>query len=102
MIPGLGRTPGGGHGNPLQYSCLENPQGQMSLAGYSPWGGKKLDMTEKLSTAQNSYIRKKQRSKVSDLSFKLKKLEKEDQIKPKINRIRNIIKNKIEVNDREW
>ena len=25
MIPGLGRSPGGGHGNPLQYSCLENP-----------------------------------------------------------------------------
>ena len=24
-IPGLGRAPGGGHGNPLQYSCLENP-----------------------------------------------------------------------------
>ena len=24
-IPGLGRFPGGGHGNPLQYSCLENP-----------------------------------------------------------------------------
>ena len=24
-IPGLGRSPGGGHGNPLQYSCLENP-----------------------------------------------------------------------------
>ena len=35
-IPGLGRSPGGGHGNPLQYSCLENPQGQRSLAGYSP------------------------------------------------------------------
>ena len=44
------------------------------MAGYSPWGGIELDMTEKLSTAQNSYIRKKQRSKVSDLSFKLKKL----------------------------
>ena len=27
-----------GHGNPLQYSCLENPHGQRSLAGYSPWG----------------------------------------------------------------
>ena len=27
-IPGLGRSPGGGHGNPLQYSCLENPDGQ--------------------------------------------------------------------------
>ena len=25
MIPVLGRSPGGGHGNPLQYSCLENP-----------------------------------------------------------------------------
>ena len=27
-IPGLGRTPVGGHGNPLQYSCLENPNGK--------------------------------------------------------------------------
>ena len=26
LIPELGRCPGGGHGNPLQYSCLENPQ----------------------------------------------------------------------------
>ena len=34
--PGLGRSPGGGHGNPLQYSSLENPHGQRSLAGYSP------------------------------------------------------------------
>ena len=25
LIPGSGRSPGGGHGNPLQYSCLENP-----------------------------------------------------------------------------
>ena len=32
-IPGLRRSPGGGHGNPLQYSCLENPHGQSSLAG---------------------------------------------------------------------
>ena len=35
-IPGSGRSPGGRHGNPLQYSCLENPHGQKSLAGYSP------------------------------------------------------------------
>ena len=34
-IPGLGRSPGGGHGNPLQYPCLENPHGQRSLSGYS-------------------------------------------------------------------
>ena len=30
-IPGSGRSPGGGHGNALQYSCLENPHGQRSL-----------------------------------------------------------------------
>ena len=44
--PGLGRSPGGGHGNPLQYCCLENPHVQRSLVGYSPWGCKELDMTE--------------------------------------------------------
>ena len=37
-VPGWGRSPGGGHGNPLQNSGLENPHGQKSLAGYSPWG----------------------------------------------------------------
>ena len=36
----LGRSPGGGQGNPLQYACLENPHGQRSLVGYSPWGRK--------------------------------------------------------------
>ena len=50
-IPGLERSPGGRHGNPLQYSCLENPHGQKSLVGYIPWGRKEMDMTERLSTA---------------------------------------------------
>ena len=45
LISGLGRSPGGGHGNPFQYSCLENPHGQRSLAGCSPWGHKS-DTTE--------------------------------------------------------
>ena len=45
-IPGLERSPGGGQGNPLQYSCLENPHGQRSLAGYSPWDCKESDTTE--------------------------------------------------------
>ena len=44
--PGLGRSPGGGLGNPLQYCCLENPYGQRSLVGYSSRGHKELDMTE--------------------------------------------------------
>ena len=39
-IPGLGRSPGEGNGNPLQYSCLENPHEQRRLAGHSPWGCK--------------------------------------------------------------
>ena len=38
LIPGSGRSPGEGKSNPLQYSCLENPHGWKSLAGYSPWG----------------------------------------------------------------
>ena len=32
LIPGLGRSPGRGHGNTRQYSCLENPHGQRGLA----------------------------------------------------------------------
>ena len=46
LIPGLGRFPGGGHDNPLQYSCLENRHGQRNLVGYSPWDCKESDMTE--------------------------------------------------------
>ena len=46
LIPGSGRCPGGGHGNPFQDSYLENPHRQRSLAGYSPYGHKELGMTE--------------------------------------------------------
>ena len=48
LILGSGRSPGGGNGNPLQYSCLENPHGQRSLEGYSPLGHKELDTTRDL------------------------------------------------------
>ena len=55
---GSGRSPGGGHGNPLQYSCLENPHGQRSLVGYNPRGLKELDTTmTKHSTATISFIK---------------------------------------------
>ena len=47
-VPGVWRSPGGGHGDPLQYSCLENPHGQRSLVGYSPSGCKELGTTERL------------------------------------------------------
>ena len=46
LIPELGRSPERGHGNSLQYSCLENPHGQRSLVGCSTWGRKQSDMTE--------------------------------------------------------
>ena len=43
-IPGSGRSPGGEHDIPLQYSCLENPMDRG--AWQAPWGRKESDMTE--------------------------------------------------------
>ena len=45
-VPGSGWSPGGGHSNPLQYPCLENPMNRGAWGGYSPWGRKESDMTE--------------------------------------------------------
>ena len=55
-IPGSGRSPGGGHGHPLHYSCLENPHGQRSLVGYSPWGLKESPNMTKHSITYNKMI----------------------------------------------
>ena len=56
-IPGLGRSAGGGSGNPLQYSCLENLMDREACwATYSPWGNKESDMIERLRTAQHIHI----------------------------------------------
>ena len=49
-IPGLGRSPGGGHGNPLHHSCLENLSGWRGLAAYSPTGYKESDTAEHASS----------------------------------------------------
>ena len=45
LIPGSGRFPGEGNGNPLQYSCLENP---MDGEAWCPWGREESDTTERL------------------------------------------------------
>ena len=45
-IPGLGRSPGEGNGNPLQFPCLENLMDGGTWLGYSPWGRKESDRTE--------------------------------------------------------
>ena len=57
LVPGLGRSPEGGQGNLLQYSCLENLHGQRILVGYNAWGGKELDTPERLSTAPHMWNR---------------------------------------------
>ena len=46
LIPGLGRSPGGGNGNPLQYSCLENPMDRGAWRATVPQGRKGSDVTE--------------------------------------------------------
>ena len=48
LIPGSGKSPGGGHGYLPQYSCLENSHGQRSLVGYSPEGLKESDTIEEI------------------------------------------------------
>ena len=45
-IPGSGKSPGEGNGNPFQYSCLENSVDREAWPGYDPWVHKELDMTE--------------------------------------------------------
>ena len=45
-IPGSGRSLAGGHGNPLQYSCLENPMGREAWQATVCGGHKELDTTE--------------------------------------------------------
>ena len=46
LIPELGRSPGGGNGNPLQYSCLEKSMDRGAWLGYSPWDPRESDLTE--------------------------------------------------------
>ena len=58
VIPVSGRSPGGGHGNPLQYFCLENPHGQRSLAAYGPQCLKELDKTKATEHAHRGYYAK--------------------------------------------
>ena len=53
-VPGLRRSPGGGHSNPLQYSFLEDPHGQRSLVDYSPWGCKESDMMTESDTTKHT------------------------------------------------
>ena len=48
LIPGSGRSPGEGNGNPLQYFCLENPMDGGAWWATVPWGHKESDTAERL------------------------------------------------------
>ena len=58
-VSSLGRegSPGERNGNPLQHSCLENPHGRRSLMGYSAWGRRESDRSERLYTHMCTYTR---------------------------------------------
>ena len=58
-ILGFGRSPGGGNGNPFQYSCLKKSHGQRSLAGYSLWCHKELNTILKAEQQQIQMIKEK-------------------------------------------
>ena len=53
-IPGLGRSPGGGHDNPLQYSCLENPMDRGVWWAIVHGGHKESDIKKKNKKTKNS------------------------------------------------
>ena len=54
LIPGSERSPGGGHGNPPQYSCLENPIDRGAWRA-SPWGHRESDTTERVHTHTHTH-----------------------------------------------
>ena len=56
-IPGSGRSPGGGLGNPFQYSCLDNFHGQRSLEGYNHGVTKSQTRLKRLSMHAHTHTR---------------------------------------------
>ena len=61
LIPQLGRSPGEGNGNPLQYSCLENPMDRGTQQGYSPCGNQESVTTELHNNIKNNLSTKTRR-----------------------------------------
>ena len=68
LLPRWGRSPREENGNSLQYSCLENPMDNRSLAGYSPWNCKEPDMTESIEDACR-LLRTSRNESIFDISF---------------------------------
>ena len=58
LIPGLGRSPGEGNGNTVQYSCLENPMDRGAWWAYSSWGHRESDTTERMSMLIEAHLQR--------------------------------------------
>ena len=71
LTPGLIRSPGGRHGNPLQYSCLKNPHEQRSMAATVHAVTKESDTTEQLSIAQKNFMCKLDWATGPDIQLKI-------------------------------
>ena len=56
LIPGSGRSPGGGHDNPLQYSCLENPMDRGAWRDTVHMVAKELDATEHMAHSTYNFM----------------------------------------------
>ena len=56
LVPGLGRSPGGGHGNPLQYSCLENPMDRGAWQAVVPWVSQSWTQLKQLSSISSRVL----------------------------------------------
>ena len=68
-IPGLGRSPGGGHGNPLQYSCPKSPMDRGAWWATVPRVTKQSNMTEQLSKAKMLKQLKEDMEKVKKMMY---------------------------------
>ena len=64
LIPGLGRSPGEGNGNPLQYSCLGNP---MDRGAWQSWGCKESETTEQLTHTLQMCVLQMRNSRLREL-----------------------------------
>ena len=72
LIPGSGRSPEGGHGNPLQYSCLGNPMDRGTWRGYSPWGRQESDTAEQLAhTGESGREFEEAGARMTDLHWRM-------------------------------
>ena len=95
LILGLGRSPGGGHGNSRQYSCLENRHGQRSLVGFPYKQAKSMiEDTKGARLSINSEIFVEEETKPEDIPYTLPWLCKRTGVNGLLNQYRSAVSKK--------